>query len=342
MNLPLEWDVEEHTDYEEYGLYDKEDYYMDKYLIGHSKIEANAKENVGLPYIRTIPATRIVLCMSKIAHLIHNGELTGGEREWIEDDGTEISVVLRAAEMPIELTAFDMAVYTAIVSLYDCEIHEFSTTAVCRTLCFRPQISIISANLQSAVKKAIDKMAGIEMEIHKTLPDGTVGEYAARLIEIETFDGLTDNGHVCSFWRCTKPPILYEYSLDVHQCWFLRMKDVQTGDALLNHIRTIVIRYCLLRRITIMRRQADLRRRNVNRVAFDTFFKEIGANGQSVPVKKKIRKAIKVCLECWRKTGLVEEYSVYKKHNRIIGIEIQVPLPVSKTNAHRKNGPFTS
>ena len=324
MNLPPEWDDEEYTDYEECGLYDKEDYYMDKYIIGHSEIELDTKENVDLPYVRTIPATRIVLCMSKIAHLIHNGELTGGKREWTEDDGTEISVVLQAAKMPVDLSAFDMAVYAAIASLYDCDIHEFSIMAVCRTLCLNPKMTRVGGKLRDAVQASVEKMSGIKAEI-RWEPLGQQGEeHEGSFLGLSMFRGRTDNGHCCSFWRFTAPPMLYQYSLNRGECWRMPIKVLGTGNVVVNNIEAVLLRYCLLRRIAIICRLAKPQRETANRIAYRSLSKEVGLNMQSEANRKKMRNAIRKCFKCWKRAGLIVEYSDYKKHKEIIGIEIQV------------------
>lgn len=291
---------------------------------------------VKLPFVRTIPVTRIVLPMSKVAHAIHNGKLSNGPKSWDEPNGAKIFVELQAESVPIELTAFDMAVYTAVASLYHCENDAFSTAAVCRTLCFNPKMSKISANLLAAVENSIHKMAEIEITIRKYASDWLENEYKGFLLEVEPFYGRTDNGSVQLFWKCTQPPILYQYSLDVRQYWSCSVEDVQTGPALNNHIHAIAVRYCLLRRLAMMQRQAHLRRKGANRIAYATFCKEVGVSEQCASAMKRLRREVKICLECWKTTGLIEGYSAQKRHNKIIGVEIQMPACPAHSKAPRK------
>lgn len=293
-------------------------------------------DEVDLPYIRTIPATKIVLCMSKLAHKIHNGELASGRGEWTENDGTEISVDMQAPEMPIELTTFDMAVYTAIVSIYDSGTQEFTTSAVCRLLCLKQNMNNISTQLKTHVQKSIEKMAKIKITICRKLLGPGGGKYSGALLEIETFFGRTDNGRTCIFWRCPKPPILYKYSQDINHCWNLLLEDVQTGSALSNTIYAIVVRYCLLRRLVIIRRQLSSRRRSANRIEYSQFCKEIGRNNPDEFAMLRLRRVIQLCLECWQETGVITTFSEYKERNKIIGVEIQMAAYPTKTKARRK------
>lgn len=314
-----------------YGVYDKEDYYLDRFSVETPENEElkidDEMTGEELPFIRTFQATKVVLCMSSVANKLHKGELSGGN-QWTERDGTKITVKMQSSTMPIPLTAFDMAVHSAIVSLYDSGIQEFSIAAVCRTLCLNPKMSKISAKLQTAVRSSIEKMSGIETTILKEPSKGQGEEYRGRLLEIEVFEGRTDNGRTLSFWKCSRPPIIYQYSLDHKQCWACPIKTIQTGGMLTNSRDVISLRYCLLRRIAIMHRQAKTPKRYSNQIKYDSIYRELLMNARCQWTTRKLRNVVEACLKCWKESNFIGDYRVYKRHTKAIGVEINLVPPV--------------
>jgi hypothetical protein len=78
MNRTFEWG-DENSEAQYYGIYDKEDHYLDCQFGLESQEKEELKEFEGipsaeLPFIRTFPVSKIVLCMSSVVHSIHKGE----------------------------------------------------------------------------------------------------------------------------------------------------------------------------------------------------------------------------------------------------------------------------
>ena len=311
----------------ENGVIDKEDFFQDKndsaFRDEGKTIEPEVEQEVEsedlqeLPIIRAYQMTHFVLCVSSIMHKISRGEIHEGENKWQEKNGTKITLEL-TQRFPKPLSAFDMAVYTAVVSLIDGDIEEFSDATVCRTLCLNPKMSRVSAHLARMVRESLEKLAHIKVKILVLPKDGGGNEYRGEFLELEEFEGLTENGKPCLFWRSKRMPVLCKYSKEVNHIWKRRLHLVQTGKEFSNTINAITIRYCLLRRVAIISRMEDRQ----GKIDYAALLKEVGMPNRESS-RREIKRITKGCLRCWKERGLIKDYQIYKKKRKEAGVNVE-------------------
>lgn len=273
--------------------------------------------------IRARPPNTYVMCVSKVAHALTRVTAERTSLDIKAGRGMRIAVRVDLPPGVKQLNPYEMAVYAAVQSLYAVGNEAFTISMVCRAMCGNLAVTNLSDKMRNEVAASINKLMATYIRIDATAQEDkyqlkrTV--YDDTLLHLKPIMARNDCGQPCLHYKFEKPPILYEYSMAIKHIYAYPMEAVDTQTVNNTH-DAIVMRYCLLRRVSIIRRSG----RN-NKIAYDTLWEEAGcadACQVSKALRSKRRKQIKCVLQRLVDTQIIAGYDEYKLYHSYAGVVI--------------------
>ena len=272
--------------------------------------------------VRSIPLKTFVMCLSKVAHAIEKGILNENIKYLEIQKDCAIAARLCSDDGTAKVNTFDMAVYSAVISLYAAGMDTFSISEICRALCLDPKMVKVGGKMRSHVLDSVEKLQQTYLWLEtsrQAKSRATVDvKYDGKMLELEALTARTDNGKECLHFRLRSEPLLYRYSKDCKQVYLIPMKKVSMLDKFSNTILSVVVRHALLRRIVIILRNP----KNPN-IKYSELTKECGFAWDTKDEKMILRSCVRKVLLGWVKTGLIGGFHEYRDQRTIIGVTIE-------------------
>lgn len=274
--------------------------------------------------IRARPPNTYVMCVSKVAHALTRFTTERTSLDIKAGRGMRIAVRVDLPPGVKQLNPYEMAVYAAVQSLYAVGNEAFTISMVCRAMCGNLSATNLSDKIKYEVSEAIRTLMATNIRIDATAQEDkyqlkrTV--YDDTLLHLEPIMARNDCGQPCLHYKFVKPPILHEYSMAIKHIYAYPMEAVDTQTVNNTH-DAIVMRYCLLRRVSIILRSG----RN-DKIAYDTLWEEAGcadACQVSKALRSKRRKQIKCVLQRLVDTQIIAGYDEYKLYRNYAGVIIK-------------------
>lgn len=275
--------------------------------------------------IRARPPETYVMCVSKAAHALTRFSQECPSLGIKVGHGMTISVKVDLPEDEETLSSYDMAVLSAVISLFVAGNEAFTVPMVCRAMCGKLAATNLSEKIKCDVSASIRKLMTTYISINAAAQQKKYNleqtEFNGALLNVKPMTARNDCGQECLHFKFVRPPVLYEYSLAIKHIVSFPMEAVNTATINNTH-DAIVIRYCLLRRVAII-----LRSRRNDKIAYDTFFQEADCADAckcSKVLRSKRRKLIRHILEKLIVAGLITGYEEYKKYRSFAGVIVTV------------------
>ena len=251
--------------------------------------------------------SKLQVCMSKLAHKQKDMGPENDGYNMKVGNAIDIGIEIHYATNEEAVTAFEMAVYTAVISHYAAGNSVFTIPQLCKVLCLSNK-NCFTKNLQEAVLDALRKMMRIHVCIKAKAQSAKYKDlkpmYLNLLLHWREIVCQSDNGRSCKCIEVLETPLLFEYSKSIKQFVSVPFEKIGTSKRLNNTIPTIAVRYALLRRVLIMKRN-----KSNNRIALSSLAKECRNECSDM---EKLRKILRSVLDCWKESGFIEGYSEYK------------------------------
>lgn len=277
----------------------------------------NGKE---IKTFQPILARDLLLCMSKAAQKIP--EIEPNAENVFLNVGMKGDVPIKVSyrEGVTELTTLDMAVHSAVVSLYHVGNRIITIAMVCRTLRMSLRTKCHSEELQSVVRASIDKMRRIGININAQSQQKKYElprrEFSDSMLNLTETIARADNGRICECFEFQSEPVIYSYSRALKHFAVVPIEEVDTSERINSTVTAIVVRYALLRRVVVIKRA----RKNY-RVTLESLYKECNPICKSM---EKIRSLTRSILDCWEKSGFIGGYEIYKEYRTVKGFVVSL------------------
>lgn len=240
-----------------------------------------------------------------------------------------VSASAEALEIQKYLTPYDRQVQNGIFTLIENGYTAFTAKQVYEAFAGKTTTSPqIIGHVTRSINKQRTTLITIDWTDHakmKGLPvDQSRGDYVAteeNLLLLQRVR-LRCNGQDLDGYSVIAPPILYRYSKQVGQ---LATIDRKLLDVPVNNTESnIILKNYLLERIDTMKK-ADKARGKVmtHNIAFETLYNLTGTNAGNGTQTSRIRKAVSVMLDTWKKEGYIKGYTVNKRKQEIISVTIR-------------------
>lgn len=129
---------------------------------------------------------------------------------------------------------------------------------------------------------------------------------------------VQSGGHFVQGYRINASPILYDYSRIFKQVVSVPVKLLNTSSYLNSTPETTVLRNYLIRRIEVMKGKTN----TVDKIAFESVYKELGLENITKQKAEKIRKNITLILEKYINDKYIKDFTFYKKGRSYLGVNI--------------------
>lgn len=240
-----------------------------------------------------------------------------------------VSASAEALEIQKYLTPYDRQVQNGIFTLIENGYTAFTAKQVYEAFAGKTTTSPqIIGHVTRSINKQRTTLITIDWTDHakmKGLPvDQSRGDYVAteeNLLLLQRVR-LRCNGQDLDGYSVIAPPILYRYSKQVGQ---LATIDRKLLDVPVNNTESnIILKNYLLERIDTMKK-ADKAKGKImtHNIAFETLYSLTGTNAGNGTQTSRIRKAVSVMLDTWKKEDYIKGYTVNKRKQEIISVTIR-------------------
>lgn len=319
---------------------------IDTYALMNDKINHTLVRN-GVPFYEEIDGNGNLKLQCKI----NQGKNPANKKPVVSG----IALTYEGAQLSKKINAFDLSVYNAISTnffywnkSYPGECMLITPQEVWRTMNGKTGSETPTDEQVKKVVKSIEKMSTIRCEIDlseeinanmiKNIDNDLIsGGLRSNLLYTSYGWATTEKGVKIEGFQIKEEPILYTYNSIKNHLIYFEYNLLDTSDEIGNTSNVIEFRNYLIIQIQLMKSK----RRNNNRILFDTIYEYTGIDSPEKRVKRekyssessyknKIRQErlkdkgkILAVLRSWKKKdNFISDFAEVKKGNSVIGVDI--------------------
>lgn len=280
--------------------------------------------------LQQVMPDRYIICTSRVAQELPKLPVDGTLASLKVAKDTNVNVSLEAQGLDTgQLTSYDMAVLSAIITLYDCGKLFFTPATIYRVMCGLSESKNPGKAAVDQVRTAIERLQNVTVNIDAwgqgalyNFQDREQCIFEARLLQVALKNVVTGNS-VISGYALTEAPVLYKYSLCYKQLATFPASVLSSFSGNNNHM-IISLRYELLRLVCAMSRNKKMSRT----ISYDSLLVRIGIADSTDEQRRVFRKNLTAILDSFIVSGLIDSYSEIRK-NRAYA-QVCLTLPTAK------------
>lgn len=288
--------------------------------------------------LQQVMPDRYIICTSRVAQELTRLPVDGTPASLKVAKDTSVLVTLTPRKQEInQITSYDMAVLSAIISLFVCGKHFFTAATIYRVMCGL-------SDSQNPGKTAVEQVRTSVVRLQNTVVNIDAWDqgklYGAQsqsahffcepLLQVAAEKVVAGNS-VVNGYALTEVPVLYRYSLVYKQLATFPTSVLSsfTGN---NNRQIIGLRYELLRLVCAMSRNKKMSRT----IRYNSLMADMGIGQCTSEQARAFRKNLSAVLDSFILSNLIDGYSEIRK-NRAYA-QVCLTLPTAKGS---KNEPTT-
>ena len=284
--------------------------------------------------LQQVMPDRYIICTSRVAQELTRLPVDGKtvKLEVAKDTSIQVSLATRNPDIH-RLTSYDMAVLSAIISLYVCGKHFFTPATIYRVMCGLSDSQNPGKTAVEQVRTAIERLQSITVEIDAWdqgslygIEDQEARIFCEPLLQVATEKVVAGNSVVTGY-ALTEAPVLYRYSL-VYKQLATFLTSVLSSFSGNNNRMIIGLRYELLRLVCAMSRNKKMSRT----INYDSLMACMGITASSNEQARIFRKNLTAILDSFIIAGLIDGYSEIRKNRAYAQVCLTFPAAKGAKN----------
>lgn len=285
--------------------------------------------------LQQVMPDRYIICTSRVAQELTKLPIDGKtvKLEVAKDTSIQMSLATRNPDIH-RLTSYDMAVMSAIITLFDCGKHFFTPATIYRVMCGLSNGQNPGKAAVDQVRTAIERLQNTSVNIDAwdqgalyDIQDREQCLLNAPLLQM-TLEQVQTGNSVVSGYALTETPVLYKYSLCYKQLATIPASVLSALTGNNNHM-IIGLRYELLRLVNAMSRNKKMSRV----INYNSLMACMGIADSTTEQIRVFRKNLTAILDSFILSGLIDGYSEIRKNRAYAQVCLTLPAAKGSKNS---------